>query len=120
MASSRTYKALLATDTVSVDRIAEHFGLNKAQMTETIGLSREAAYRPARMESPKAQGKAREVLEILARITEWAGGEKQALSWYRAEPLPAFGGRTTEALVKEGKAAAVRDYLDQIALGGFA
>ncbi|MHC2303314.1 hypothetical protein ACVJBD_007581 [Rhizobium mongolense] len=39
------------------------------------------------------------------------------MAWYRAQPLPAFGGRTPEALVKAGKAAAVRDYLDHMALG---
>ena len=32
----------------------------------------------------------------------------------------AFGDRTAEALVKSGQAAALRDYLDSIALGGFA
>ena len=53
-------------------------------------------------------------------MADWAGGAYQALAWYRAEPLPAFGGRTAEALVKEGKANAVRDYLDHVALGGFA
>ena len=42
------------------------------------------------------------------------------MSWYRAEPIPAFGGRTAEALVKSGDAAALRDYLDQVAMGGFA
>lgn len=59
------------------------------------------------------------MLEIVGRIVNWAGGEKQALAWYRAEPLSAFGERTAESLVKEGKAAAVRDYRDHVAMGGF-
>jgi hypothetical protein len=42
------------------------------------------------------------------------------MAWYRAEPIPAFGGRTAESLVKDGKADAVRDYLDSVALGVFA
>ena len=58
--------------------------------------------------------------EILRRITPWAGGPGQALAWYRSEPLPEFGGRTAESLVKSGKAAVVRDFLDHVALGGFA
>lgn len=58
-------------------------------------------------------------LEILDRVAGWAGGERQAMAWYRAEPIAAFGGRTAEALVEDGKAAAVRDYLDHIATGGF-
>jgi uncharacterized protein (DUF2384 family) len=105
---------------VRVDRVAARFGMSKSQLAETIGLSRETVYRPARVEAQKTQARAIEMLEILGRIVDWAGGEKQAMAWYRAEPIPAFGGRTAEALVKEGKAAAVRDYLDHVATGGFA
>jgi hypothetical protein len=105
---------------LSIDRVADRFGLSKRQFAETIGISRETLYRPARLKAPKTQARAVEMLEIVGRIADWAGGEKQALAWYRAEPLPAFGGRTAESLVKEGKAAAVRDYLDHVATGGFA
>ena len=105
---------------VAVNRVAERFGMSKSQLAETMGLARETVYRPARMEAPKTQARATEMLEIVGRIVDWAGGEKQAMAWYRAEPIPAFGGRTAEALVKEGKAAAVRDYLDHVATGGFA
>ena len=62
----------------------------------------------------------REMLEIVARIKGWAGGEAQAMAWYRSQPIPALDGRTAEALVKAGEAGAVRDYLDHLALGGFA
>jgi hypothetical protein len=62
----------------------------------------------------------REMLEIVSRISSWAGSDEQAFAWYRYEPIPAFGNRTAEFLVKEGKAAAVRLYLDRAAMGGFA
>lgn len=58
--------------------------------------------------------------EIIDRIILWAGSERQALAWYRGEPIPAFGGLTAENLVKSGKSAAVRDYLDHLERGGFA
>ena len=60
------------------------------------------------------------MLEIISRVTQWAGGKEQAMAWYRAQPIAAFGGRTAEALVKDDKAGAVRDYLDHLAVGGFA
>ncbi len=60
------------------------------------------------------------MLEIVGRISEWAGGKDQAMAWYRAQPIAAFGGRTAESIVKSGQAAAMRDYLDHIAMGGFA
>lgn len=105
---------------ISVDRVAKRFGMSKIQLAETIGLKPETIYRAARLEAPKTQTRATEMLEIIGRIADWAGGEKQAMAWYRAEPIAAFGGRTAEALVKEGKASAVRDYLDHVATGGFA
>jgi hypothetical protein len=94
--------------------------MSKSQLAETAGLAREALYRAERSRAPKAQGRLREMLEIISRVSDWAGGKEQAMAWYRAQPLPAFGGRTAEALVKDGKAGAVRDYLDHMAVGGFA
>jgi uncharacterized protein (DUF2384 family) len=105
---------------VSVERIAERFGMSKVQLAETIGVKRETVHRTARRTAPKTQARATEMLEIVGRVVDWAGGEKQAMAWYRAEPIAAFGGRTAEALVKEGRASAVRDYLDHVATGGFA
>lgn len=105
---------------VSVDRVAAGFGMSKLQLAETIGIRRETIYRTTRRLGQKPQSRTIEMLEIVSRIAAWAGGEIQAMAWYRAEPIPAFGGRTAESLVKDGKAAALRDYLDHIATGGFA
>ena len=58
--------------------------------------------------------------EVIVRVVPWAGGQPQAMAWYRAQPIAAFGDRTAEALVKEGKAAVVRDYLDFLSQGNFA
>ena len=43
-----------------------------------------------------------------------------ARDFLSACPIPALDGRTPEALVKAGRASAVREYLDHLALGGFA
>ena len=61
-----------------------------------------------------------ELVEILHRVEPWAGGLQQALIWYRGQSIPAFGDQTAEALVKRGRADAVRSYLDGIAVGGYA
>ena len=105
---------------IEVDRIADDFGMSKTQLASTIGLAREALYKSSRSRSPKIQMRLREMLEIVERISGWAGGRQQAMSGYRAQPIPAVRDRTAEALVKEGRAAEVRDYLDHVALGGFA
>lgn len=105
---------------ISVDRVADRLGLSKAQLAETLGVAPETVYRAVRAKARRTQARVTEMLEIIARVAAWAGGERQALAWYRGEPIPAFGGRTAESLVKDGKAGAVRDYLDHVATGGFA
>jgi hypothetical protein len=105
---------------VSISRLTEELRMSKANLAETVGLAAETLQRAVRRNAPKTQARLRETSEIIARVSPWAGGPIQAMAWYRAEPIPAFGGRTAESLVKEGKAAAVRDYLDGVALGGFA
>jgi uncharacterized protein (DUF2384 family) len=111
---------LNASGKVVLDDLSHAFGMSKGQLAETVGIRPETLHRTERVLAPKTQSRFREMLEIVGRVADWAGGAHQALAWYRAEPLPAFGGRTAEALVKEGKATAVRDYLDHVALGGFA
>jgi hypothetical protein len=109
-----------ANGRVAIERVTAELGMSKKGLAETFGIAPVTLQRKARADAPKTQTRLREGLEIVNRVSGWAGGQIQAMAWYRAEPIPAFGGRTAESLVKEGKAAAVRDYLDRVALGGFA
>jgi hypothetical protein len=59
-------------------------------------------------------------VEIINRVSPWAGSVGGAFAWYRSQPLPSFGDKTAEDLVKEGRAQAVKDYLSRIAEGGYA
>jgi uncharacterized protein (DUF2384 family) len=105
---------------IDVDRVADTFRMTKGQLAETVGLGTATIGKADRRTAPRTQSRVREMLEIVALIREWAGGETQAMAWYRSQPIPALDGRTPEALVKAGEAGAVRDYLDHLALGGFA
>ena len=105
---------------VDVDQVADAFRMSKGQLALTAGLALASVTKTDRRVAPKAQTRVTEMLEIISRVRDWAGGEAQAMAWYRSQPLPALDGRTSEALVKAGQAHAVRDYLDHVALGGFA
>lgn len=105
---------------VALERLCASVGLSKSGLAEIVGLSRDAVSKASRLGSARTQTRLREMAEIIARVSGWAGGDLQAMAWYRSQPLPEFGGRTAESLVKTGQAAAVRDYLDHVALGGFA
>jgi uncharacterized protein (DUF2384 family) len=106
--------------TVDAFALASHYRISRDQLAQTAGLPKTTLSKSDRRESPKAQERLREIIEVLRLIENWAGGEAQALAWYRSQPIPALDGRTAEALVQNGEAAAVRNYLDHLALGGFA
>lgn len=89
-------------------------------VVRSAGLADDVARRASRARAPKSQQRLREMIEVIDRVTEWAGGRDFAVAWYRSQPIAAFGGQTAEALVKAGHANAVREYLDAIAIGGFA
>ena len=116
---SEARQAFFAEDMMA-DEMSERLGINKRELALTAGLTPATLQRRARADAPATLARLREVNEIIVRVTAWAGGERQAFAWYRAQPIPAFGDRTAESLVKEGKATALRDYLDHMALGGFA
>ncbi len=105
---------------LDVDAVASVFNMTQSQLAETAGLSRDTLSKAKRRTAAKTRSRLLELLEIISRIETWAGGKAQAMAWYRAQPIPALGDRTAEALVKTGQASLVRDYLDHIALGGFA
>src|SRR5262249_25848793 len=105
---------------LAADRVADAFKLTKFQLADILGLSRETLYKSSRANAPKTQARLRDMVEIIGLIEGWAGGKLQAMAWYRAQALPEFGGRTAESLVKDGHASALRDYIDHLAMGGFA
>jgi len=111
---------MAADGRLDFDQVTAGFNLTRSQLAETAGLASDTLQKSARRDAPKTQARVTEVLEILSRLEPWAGGRAQALAWYRAQPIAALDGRTAEALVKSGKASVVRDYLDHLALGGFA
>lgn len=103
------------------EAIGARLRLSKGQLADMLGVSADTLYRADRAAgSAKVQRRLMELTSILDSIEAWAGDDQAALAWYLGYRIPAFGGRTAEQLVKDGKAGAVRDWLDTVALGGFA
>jgi len=112
--------ATLRPEIIDPAVVAEQLGISRPALAATLGLGLDALSRMDRAATLRNQQRLAEMLDILALVRDWAGSGGAALSWYRATPIPAFGGRTAEAIVKDGNAHLVRDYLDHLALGGYA
>jgi hypothetical protein len=109
-----------ADGAVEVGLLSDSLRVSKAELAFATGLSRDAVSKSRRLHAPSTQSRLRDVVDILRRVQPWCGSLPQAFAWYRAQPLPSFGDQTAEALVKEGRAEAVKRYLDRIAVGGYA
>jgi hypothetical protein len=105
---------------VKIDDVAEAFRMSKAQLADTVGLAPAALQKSRSRNGLKVQKRVCEMLDIIVLVQAWAGGAAQAMAWYRAEPISAFGGRTAEAMVKSGNARAVREYVKHLETGGYA
>jgi hypothetical protein len=59
-----------------------------------------------------------EVARVLAAVDLLVDGDRnRAISWFESEPLRDFDGLTAKAIVRQGKAQAVIDYIEAIAGG---
>lgn len=103
---------------IQIRRVAAAFDLQVRDVVSIAGLPRSAT-RQERAKSAPTQQRIRQMVEILELVRPMAGSPQAAMAWYKAQPLPGFG-RTAEQIVKEGHADAVRNYLDELAVGGFA
>ncbi len=105
---------------IAADRLTAELRITKTELAIALGLSRDAVSKSARLKARATQTRMRAVIEIINRVLPWARSVGQAFAWYRSQPLPSFGDRTAEDLVKEGRAEALKTYLSRIAVGGYA
>ncbi len=102
----------------SPGRIAEGLRTTTGEIAQTLGLGRDAFSHKARVRAVKTQTRLREMLEILNRVEPQAGSPLAAHAWFQSEPLPGFGNRTPDQVVRDGEASKLHAYLDRIAAGG--
>jgi transcriptional regulator with XRE-family HTH domain len=105
---------------IVANTLAKLLHITQNDLAEVTGLSRDSVSKSARCKSRSTQARLRDTVEIINRVAEWSGGVGRAFAWFRSQPLPSFGDKTAEDLVKEGRAEAVKAYLARIADGGYA
>lgn len=105
---------------VAANALAKALHITQTDLAEVTGLSRDSVSKRARLKSRATQARLRDTVEIINRVAEWSGGAGRAFAWFRSQPLPSFGDKTAEDLVKEGRADTVKAYLSRIADGGYA
>ena len=114
------FQDFVADQVFSPTLIADALRTTKSEIAGTLGLGKDAFTRTSRVRPRKTQVRLRQMLEILNRVEAATGSPIASYAWFRAEPLPGFGGATPDQLVRQGRADHVHAYLDRVMAGGYA
>ncbi|NYT83420.1 DUF2384 domain-containing protein [Alcaligenaceae bacterium] len=103
------------TPFLSPARVGEFFGFRVQELAERARVHRNTP--TARPHTPQLQKYLQDMLRVLTVATEMTGDPDQAAFLLRNEPLKAFGYKTADTLIQEGRADAVIVYLESLAGG---
>lgn len=96
-------------------RVSEFFGFRVQELAERAHVHRNTP--TARPQAPQLQRYLQDMMRALAAAIELTGDEQRAAFMLRNEPLRAFGYKTADTLVQEGRTDAVVAYLQSLAGG---
>ncbi|VFR17557.1 hypothetical protein ANDO1_1176 [plant metagenome] len=103
------------TPYLSPAKVGEFFGFRIQELAERAHVHRNTP--TARPQAPQLQKYLQDMVRVLAVTTEMTGDEGRAAFLLRNEPLRAFGYKTADVLLQEGRADAVIAYLESLAGG---
>lgn len=105
------------TPYLSPIRIGNMFGFQVQELAERAHVHRNTP--SARPQAPQLQKYLQDMVRVLAVAAEMTGDKKRAAFLLRNEPLRAFGYKTADTLVQEGRVDDVVAYLESF-VGGAA
>lgn len=103
------------TPYLSPTRVGDFFGFRIQELAERAHVHRNTP--TARPQAPQLQKYLQDMVRVLAVAAEMTGDAERAAFLLRNEPLRAFGYKTADALVQDGRADAVIAYLESLAGG---
>ena len=98
-----------STSYVSPKKLGSLLGLQVQDIADRAHVHRNTITRNPN--SSEVQRFLNQLLRVLFIATSLTGSVERAAYLIRNEPLPAFEGKTADALIQEGRAQAVIDYL---------
>ncbi len=104
---------------ISPQRMSEALHIGMGSLAQLAGINRTTLARAP--DSDKVQGGLGLIARIIGMAAALTGDNPgKAILWFRHQPIEAFGFRTAEQLVEEGRAEAVIKHLETLADGVYA
>ena len=104
---------------ISPKAVARKFHTTIKEIAKTIHVSETSLNQGKHIHSDLIQHRLTDMIDIIHRASKLGNTPLQAFEWYHSIPLPSFEDCTAAELVKNGRADAVRIYIDRIAVGGY-
>lgn len=93
--------------------------LRRDELAKILRVPEKALFSGNIAADPEVARRLKDMLAIVTRLSQWTKDDRASLVWYTHEAIPAFG-KTASEVVADGHGSAVLDYLDMLAVGGFA
>jgi len=103
------------TPYLSPSKVGDFFGFRVQELAERAHVHRNTP--TSRPQAPQLQRYLQDMVRVLAVAVEMTGDLDRAAFLLRNEPLRAFGYKTADVLIQEGRAEAVIAYLESLAGG---
>lgn len=103
------------TPYLSPSKVGDFFGFRVQELAERAHVHRNTP--TSRPQAPQLQRYLQDMVRVLAVAVEMTGDLERAAFLLRNEPLRAFGYKTADVLIQEGRAEAVIAYLESLAGG---
>lgn len=120
MSTDYTIDARRSDGSIDLTALADVLHVSQADLAASLEPPAESDAGASGQSSPETQHRLSVLVELLERVTPWAGDPQTAFQWFCSEPIAGFGGMTAQQLVKAGRASEVETYLDRISDGGYA
>lgn len=113
-------ETLSAAGTGGIDpkRLADMLHTTMSDLADLAGVHRTTLARNPG--SPEIQARLGPIATILSRASDMGGGQARAVTWFRHQPIAAFGHKCAAELVGAGEARAVLAWLDALEDGAYA
>jgi transcriptional regulator with XRE-family HTH domain len=106
------------TPYLSPQRVSERLGVTLTELAKLAGVSRNTL--TGRASARRVDGALSPLVRILASASEMSGDERRAAIWFKHQPIPGWGGKTAQDLVRQGDAKKVLEYLEAARSGVYA
>ncbi|MBL8583183.1 MAG: DUF2384 domain-containing protein [Rhizobiaceae bacterium] len=106
------------TPFLSPQLIAERLGVTLTELAKLARVSRNTL--TGKASARRVDAALSPVVRILASASEMSGDEARAAIWFKHQPIPGWGGKTAQDLVRQGDAEKVLEYLEAVRSGVYA